>query len=119
MWAKTIEGQYAFAPSLCGLRKFHVTGSQNTRDQIASDRKSKRAYQIVFCAFHSFLVEVQNECWPFAGEKCLRMHRDKYHLVDFRQSHWLGGKIPANCCQDVRRNGSFFVSGSAVVLLPM
>ena len=36
--ATTIEFQYAFAPSLCALRKFHVTDSQNTRDQIASDR---------------------------------------------------------------------------------
>ena len=35
MRAKTIEGQNAFAPSLC------VTDSQNTRDQITSDRRSK------------------------------------------------------------------------------
>ena len=27
----------------CALRKFHVTDSQNTRDQITNDRKSKRA----------------------------------------------------------------------------
>ena len=28
----------------CALRKFHVTDGQNTRDQITSDRKSKRAW---------------------------------------------------------------------------
>ena len=47
------------------------------------------------------------------------MRRDKNHVVDFRQSHWLKGKIPAKCCQDERRNGSFFVSGSVVVFLPL
>ena len=53
MRATTIEGQYAFAPSLCALRKFHVTDSQNTRDQIASDRMSK-------CAWSNCLL-----CIPF------------------------------------------------------
>ena len=43
-----------------------------------------------------------------SGEKCLRMRRDINHVVDFRQSHWLRGKIPAKHCQDERRNGSFF-----------
>ena len=46
----------------CALRKFHVTDGQNTRDTITSDRRSRRAYardRIAFCAFHSFLVEVQ------------------------------------------------------------
>ena len=59
--ASTIKGQNAFAPR-CALRKFHVTDGQNTRDKITSDRRSRRAYardRIVFCAFHSFLVEVQ------------------------------------------------------------
>ena len=55
----------------------------------------------------------------FPGEKCLRMRRDINHVVDFRQSHWLRDKIPAKCCQHERRNGSFFVSGSVVVLLPL
>ena len=36
------------------------------------------------------------------------MRRDKNHVVDFRQSHWLRGKILAKCCQDERRNGTFF-----------
>ena len=43
----------------CALRKFHVTDGQNTRDQITSDRRSKRAWSSAFCAFHTFLVEVQ------------------------------------------------------------
>ena len=56
----------------------------------------------------------------FTGEKCLRMRRDINHVVDFRQSHWLRGKIPAKHCQDERKNGSsFFVGGSVVVLLPL
>ena len=45
----------AFLLHRCALRKFHVTDTQNTRDQIRSDKRSKRA----FCAFHSFLVEGQ------------------------------------------------------------
>ena len=32
---------------------------QNTHDQIMSDGRSNASYQIAFCAFHSFLVEVQ------------------------------------------------------------
>ena len=46
----------------------------------------------------------------FTGEKCLRMRPDVNHVVDFRQSLWLRGKIPAKCCQDERKNGSFFLS---------
>ena len=30
-------------------------------------------------------------------------------MVDFRQSHWLRGKISAKHCEDERRNGSFSV----------
>ena len=51
------------------------------------------------------------------SEKCLRVRRDKNHVVDFRQSYWLRGKIPAKRCQDAWRN---LVSGSVVVsLLPL
>ena len=57
--ATTIEGQNAFAPVLCFALVSRDTDSQNTRDQITSDARSKRARdQIVLCAFHSFLVEV-------------------------------------------------------------
>ena len=43
MWATTIEGQNAFAPTLCFAQVRHVTGGQNTRDQFMSDRRAKRA----------------------------------------------------------------------------
>ena len=32
---------------------------QNTHDQISSDQGANVSDQIAFCAFHSFLVEVQ------------------------------------------------------------
>ena len=41
VWATTIEGQNALLQR-CALRKFHVTNGQNKRDQITSDRRSKR-----------------------------------------------------------------------------
>ena len=41
MQATTTEGQNAFAPALA-LREFHGTYGQDTRDQITSDRRSKR-----------------------------------------------------------------------------
>ena len=41
----------------CALRKFHVTNSQNTRDQITSASNARD--QIELGAFLSFLVEVQ------------------------------------------------------------
>ena len=59
---------------------------------------------------------VAPQCWihlhnsSFTGEKCLRKRHDKDHMVDFRQSHWLRGKIPAKHCQDERKNGRFFLS---------
>ena len=41
------------------LYKFQVTDGQNMRDQMTSERRSKRRDQIPLCAFHTFLVEVQ------------------------------------------------------------
>ena len=41
----------------CALRKFHVTNSQNTRDQITSASNARD--QIELGAFLSFLVGVQ------------------------------------------------------------
>ena len=55
----SIEGENAFAHR-CTLRKLHVTDSKNIRDQITSDKSPNAGYQIAFCAFHSFLVEVQS-----------------------------------------------------------
>ena len=64
MRATAVEGQTAFAPALCFEYRFHVTDGQNTRDQITRGRRSKHAFQIAFCAFHSYLVEVQmNVCY--------------------------------------------------------
>ena len=41
----------------CALRKFHVTNSQTTRDQIKSDTNDRDLIKL--CAFLSFLEEVQ------------------------------------------------------------
>ena len=43
----------------CALRKFQVTDSQNTQDEIASERRFNVRDQIAFCALLSLLVEVQ------------------------------------------------------------
>ena len=53
MWATTIEGQNAFSPALC----FHVTDGQNMRDQVIEGPNT--CHHSMFCAFHTFLVEVQ------------------------------------------------------------
>ena len=63
--AKTIEDQ-----------KFHVTDGQNTRDQIRVMRfrviKGPKARdQIAFCAFHSFLVEVQTNAGLHTCDACV------------------------------------------------
>ena len=56
---------YAFAPSLgctlrrCALRKFHVTDSQTCVIRLRVIEGPKAHDQILFFAFHSFLVEVQ------------------------------------------------------------
>ena len=43
MRATTIEGQNAFALTLCFAKvKFSVIDGRNTRDHIAGDRRSKR-----------------------------------------------------------------------------
>ena len=43
MRATTIEDQNAFALSLC-FAQVHVIDGRNTRDQITSDRRSKREW---------------------------------------------------------------------------
>ena len=43
----------------CALQKFHMTDCQNTRDQITRIESPIASDQTAFCAFHSFLVEVQ------------------------------------------------------------
>ena len=43
----------------CALCKVHVIDCQSMCDQISSDKGANASNQIAFCAFHSFLVEVQ------------------------------------------------------------
>ena len=68
--ATTIEGQNAFAPR-CALRKFHVTDSQNTRDQITSGRKSKRAWSNCALCIPFTLSGRPNECWLHTCDACV------------------------------------------------
>ena len=77
------------------MRKFQVTDGQNMRDQIKSDKRSKRAWSIAFCAFHSFFVETQTNAATYmrrmrndnletriAGSSCRRQN-----LVVLRYFH--------------------------------
>ena len=59
VWATMIRGPNAFAPTLCFAPKFHLTDGQNTRGSHYEGQKAEMHDQIMFCAFHSFLVEVQ------------------------------------------------------------
>ena len=43
----------------CALCKVHVIDGQDRHDQILSDQGANASDQIAFCAFHSFLVEVE------------------------------------------------------------
>ena len=45
----------------CALRKFHVTDSQTHVIKLRVIEGPKVHDQIAFCAFHSFLVEVQTD----------------------------------------------------------
>ena len=102
------EQQTHFRSSLLSLREIE---SANPRGKTIAWRKT-------LLANHGLALKIK-ELTRFTGEKCLRMLRDINHVVDVRKSHWLRGKIPAKCCPHERRNGSFFVSGSVVVLLPL
>ena len=48
-----------FHSQCCALCKVHVIDCQSMCDQISSDKGANASNQIAFCAFHSFLVEVQ------------------------------------------------------------
>ena len=59
MRATTIEGQNHFA-----LRtKFHVRDSHNTRNQITSDRRSRRAWSYCVLCITFILSGSPNHCW--------------------------------------------------------
>ena len=57
----------------CALRKFHVTDGQNTRYQITSDRRSKRAWSkcVLYIPCIDFLVEVQTNHWLHKYDACV------------------------------------------------
>ena len=55
----------------CALRKFHVTDSQNTRDQITSDRRSKRAWSNCVLCIPFILSGSPNECWLHTCDACV------------------------------------------------
>ena len=67
MWATTIEGQ-----NHCALRtKFHVSDSQNTRNHITSDRRSKRAWSYCVLCIPFILSGSPNQCWLHTCDACL------------------------------------------------
>ena len=66
MRATTIEGENAFA-----LRKFHMTDGQNTRDQITSDRRSKRAWSKCVLRISYILIGSPNECCLHTCDACV------------------------------------------------
>ena len=55
----------------CALRKFHVRDSQNTRDQIASDRRSKRAWSKCVLCIPFILNGSPNGCWLHKCDACV------------------------------------------------
>ena len=55
----------------CALRKFHVTDGQNTRDQITSDRRSKRAWSKCVLCIPYILSGSPNECWLHTCDACV------------------------------------------------
>ena len=48
-----------------------MTDSQNTRDQITSEKSPNARDQIAFCAFHSFSVEVQTNAGYIHETPCI------------------------------------------------
>ena len=54
----------------CALCKVHLIDGQNRRDQILSDQGANASDQIAFCAFHSFLVEVQTNAGYMRHMRC-------------------------------------------------
>ena len=52
---------------------------QNTRDQIASDRRSKHEWSIAFCVFQSFLVGVQTNAGYM---RCMRNYNLEIRTTD-------------------------------------
>ena len=55
----------------CALIKFHVRGGQNTRDQITSDRRSKRAWSHCIMCIPFILNGSPNECCIHICDACV------------------------------------------------
>ena len=55
----------------CALRKFHVTDGHNTRDQITSDRKSKRAWSKCVLYIPYIFSGSLNEYWLHTCDACV------------------------------------------------
>ena len=55
----------------CALIKFHVRGGQNTRDQITSDRRSKRAWSHCIMCIPFILSGSPNECCIHICDACV------------------------------------------------
>ena len=55
----------------CALRKFHVTDGHNTRDQITSDRKSKRAWSKCVLYIQYIFSGRLNEYWLHTCDACV------------------------------------------------
>ena len=55
----------------CALRKFNVTDDQNTRDQIARGRRSKRACSICILCISFILSGSPNKRWLHTCDACV------------------------------------------------
>ena len=63
-----IEGQNAFAPSLCFAEVSHMTLVKTRVIRLRVIGSPNAHDQIVFCAFHSLSVEVQtNACYIYVA----------------------------------------------------
>ena len=70
MRATTIEGQNGFAPALC-FAQISRDESQNTRDQIASHRRFKRAGSNCVMCIPNILSGNPNEYWLHTCDACV------------------------------------------------
>ena len=55
----------------CALRKFPMTGGQNTRDQITRGRSSKYAWSNCVLSIPFILRGSPNECWLHTSDRCV------------------------------------------------
>ena len=65
------QSQFAFAPMLCVFRKFHLMDSQNTHDQITSDRRSKCVWSNCILCIPLILSGSPNESCLHTCDACV------------------------------------------------